>query len=94
MYVGVGPPPPRARQVGQPQPKPPSRHGDQGGGGGGVGQMGLRAIPPPRKAIGTVPEATDRDKRSGEYTSEPPDMGDPMGAPDGERLCGRSWPAL
>ena len=47
MYVGVGPPPPPARQVGQPQPKAPSRHGDQGGGGGGVGQMGFRATPPP-----------------------------------------------
>ena len=43
---GRPPPPPAAQQVGQPRPKSPSRHDDQGG--GGVGQMGFRAIHPPK----------------------------------------------
>ena len=57
MYVGVGPPPPPARQVGQPQPKPPSRHGDQGGGGAGWAN-GLPCHPPPAKQFSSRPSPT------------------------------------
>ena len=63
MYVGVGTPPPPARQVGQRQPKPPSRHGDQGGGGGGWAN-GLPCHPPPHKAIFFPPRAHARARLS------------------------------
>ena len=54
MFVGVGPPPPPARQVGQPQPKPPSQHGDQGGEGGRWAN-GLPCHPPPAKQFSSRP---------------------------------------
>ena len=48
--LGSDPPPPPLGMKGSPSPNPPPGTATKEG-EGGVGQMGFRAIPPPRKAI-------------------------------------------